>query len=56
LKNEEVPAYLQQTGSLLVALLSELEGEAEASEARVMVARVLGEQYQIEEDETITLR
>lgn len=56
LKNEEVPDYLQQTGALLVALLSELEAEAETAEARALVARVLREQYQIEDDETITLR
>jgi len=56
LKNEEVPDYLRQTGTLLITLLSELEAEADAAEASAMVARVLREQYQIEEDETITLR
>lgn len=56
LKNEEVPDYLRQTGKLLVALLSELEAEEGATEARALVARVLREQYQIEDDETIRLR
>ncbi len=56
LKNEEVPAYLQQTGQLLVSLLSELERQEEAANARALVARVLREQYQIEDGEKITLR
>ena len=58
LKSEEVPDYLLQTGKLLLALLRELEAEAnpEADKARAMVARVLREQYQIEEGERITLR
>lgn len=54
LKNEEVADYLAQTGHLLVKLLAELEaGDDEAIE---LVARVLGEQYQIEEGEPISLR
>ncbi len=56
LKNEEVPDYLLQTGKLLVALLAELGAEGEGTEASDMVARVLREQYQIEDGETITLR
>jgi hypothetical protein len=56
LKNEEVPAYLLQTGQLLASLLSELEGQEEAATARGLVARVLHEQYQIEDGEKITLR
>lgn len=55
LKNEEVADYLQQVGILLDRLLSELEAEPEAQEAREMVARVLREQYQIESDQ-ITMR
>ena len=56
LKNEEVPDYLLQTGKLLVVLLSELEAEEDAVATREMVARVLREQYQIEDGKTITLR
>lgn len=56
LKNEEVPGYLQQTGQLLVSLLTELAGQEDAADARALVARVLREQYQIEDDEKITLR
>ncbi|MCB9433803.1 MAG: transposase [Ardenticatenaceae bacterium] len=56
LKNEEVPGYLQQTGELLLTLLSELEAEGEATEARALVERVLREQYQVEAGETIRLR
>lgn len=56
LKSEEVPAYLRQTGQLLVSLLSELAGQEDAADARALVARVLREQYQIEDDEKITLR
>jgi hypothetical protein len=56
LKNEEVPAYLQQTGHLLVSLLSELAEKEAAANARALVARTLREQYQIEDGEKITLR
>ncbi len=56
LKSEEVPDYLQQTGALLVALLQELEAEPGAAAAAEMVARVLREQYQIEEGEPVVVR
>ncbi len=56
LKSEDVPSYLQQTGELLVSLLSELEAEPEAVEAKELVARVLREQYQIVEEEQVVLR
>lgn len=56
LKNEEVPGYLQKTGELLAALLTELVAEAEASQARELVARVLREQYQIEAGEKVVVR
>lgn len=51
-----VADYLQQTGELLVAVLAELEGEEGEAEARELVARVLGEQYQIEAGAQIVLR
>jgi hypothetical protein len=56
LKNEEVAAYLQQTGALLVAVLAELEAAGSDDEARELVARVLGEQYHIAEGAQIVLR
>lgn len=56
LKNEEVPGYLQKTGELLVALLTELAAEPEAAAARELVARVLREQYQIEDGEKVVVR
>ncbi len=56
LTDKEVPTYLQQTGQLLVRLLVELEREADAEAASEMVARVLREQYQIEDGETVKLR
>lgn len=56
LKNEDVPAYLQQTGALLVTLLEELEAETDTAEASEMVARVLREQYALEDGKTIIVR
>jgi hypothetical protein len=56
LQNEEVPGYLQKTGELLVALLAELATEPEAAPVRALVARVLREQYQIEDGEKVVVR
>jgi hypothetical protein len=56
LKGEAVADYLQQVGELLVRLLAELEGEGGDDEASELVARVLREQYQIEDGERIVLR
>lgn len=56
LKAEEVPGYLQKTGELLLTLLHELDTEPGAVEVKALVARVLREQYQIEEDQRVIVR
>ena len=56
LKDKEVPGYLQRVGQLLVNLLTELERVAAESEACQLVARVLREQYEIEDDQAVSLR
>ncbi len=52
IRSDEVQGHLHQIGILLMRLLAELEP---GSQARVLVERVLREQYQIEE-EVLTLR
>jgi hypothetical protein len=56
LKDKEVPDHLQRVGQLLVKLLAELEEGAASGEARGLVARVLREQYEIEENQPVKLR
>lgn len=56
LKDKDVPDHLQRAGQLLVNLLAELEATAADSAAYQLVARVLREQYEVEDDQPIKLR